>query len=78
MNIFYGLENILQSNVCNTGTIIIIIIIELLIFFWVLNRVHLLWTSLFFQFPICFMLVHSSKIVPLPGAPLREIHHTQI
>jgi hypothetical protein len=45
-----------------------------LIFYWVLNPVHLPWTLLVYEFPlgtsetfICFMSVHPIKIVPPAG-----------
>jgi hypothetical protein len=45
-----------------------------LMFYWVLNPVHLPWTLLVYEFPLgtsetflCFMLVHFIKIVPPAG-----------
>ena len=47
---------------------------------WVVSLVLLSWILLVSQFPLgrsetflCFLLVRSSKIDPLPGVPLREI-----
>jgi len=52
----------------------------LLMFFGVLNCVHLQYASLVFEFPhgtseafLFFMLVHRLKIVHLPGMPLQQI-----
>jgi hypothetical protein len=54
-----------------------------LLFSWPLNLVHLARTLLVFEFPLgnsetspCYVLVHPSKIVPPPGAPLRQIQFT--
>jgi hypothetical protein len=45
-----------------------------LMFYYVLNPVHLLWTLLVYEFPLgtsetflCFMLAHIIKIVPPAG-----------
>jgi hypothetical protein len=48
--------------------------------FWALNPVHLPWTFWVFECPLgtsesflCFVLVRLPKLVPPPGAPLRQI-----